>query len=65
MLAGTFEYHCKFRNMDDVKGDAVPTRAVFAVFVRPPRSKGNDVAATKALESDFEFALSGGAATLR
>ena len=38
--------------MDDVKGDAVPARTVFAVFVRPPRSKDNDVAATKAFESD-------------
>jgi hypothetical protein len=53
LLTCALEYRCKFRNMDDVKGDAVPARTVFAVFVRPPRSKGTDVAATKPFESDL------------
>lgn len=39
--------------MGDVEGDAVPTRTVFAVFVLPPGTQDNDIAATKVFESDL------------
>ena len=35
------------------RGRRRPTRTVFAVFVLPPGTQDNDIAATKAFDSDF------------